>query len=98
MRLCVNQGRIVATVDDVVGDLVLLANPDMSLMAQEVCAAVIRGLNRFFMTVDDASGRIRLANSLLLSVRSLLEMHRAFLVISLTSLMIVKKPRVVMTL
>ena len=50
--LCVNQGRIVDNLDDVDGDLILLANPDFSFMAQEVCAAVNRGLNNLFMTID----------------------------------------------
>ena len=52
--LCVNQGRIVDNLDDVDGDLILLANPDFSFMAQEVCAAVNRGLNNLFHDVRRA--------------------------------------------
>ena len=94
--LCVNQGRIVDNLDDVDGDLILLANPDFSFMAQEVCAAVNRGLNNLFMTIDGV-GAICVDPRVLYSLRYHLKGRRV-LVISLASLMTSMKPDVVITL
>ena len=94
--LCVNQGRVVDNLDDVDGDVILLANPDFSFMAQEVCAAVNRGLNNLFMTIDGV-GAICVDARVLYSLRYHLKGRRV-LVISLASRMTSMKPDVVMTL
>ena len=48
-----NMGRIVTDVVDVCGDVVVLADPNVSLLAQEVCSAVNRGGGRPLIAVED---------------------------------------------
>lgn len=48
-----NTGRIVTDVADVCGAVVVLADPNVSLLAQEVCSTVNRGGGRPLIAVDD---------------------------------------------
>ena len=58
--LFVNNGRIVTSLADVSGDVVVVADPNTSLMAQEVCAAVNRGANPCLTIATGLTRRIRL--------------------------------------
>ena len=80
-----NMGRIVTDVADVFGEVVVVADPKMSLLAQEVCSAVNRGAGRLLIAVDDAAG-LSLNQVFLRGLRPvLLATQRTVLVLCLAS-------------
>ena len=92
--LFVNNGRIVTSLADVLGDVVVVADPNTSLMAQEVCAAVNRGANPC-LTI--ATGKLSFLPSFVNGIRPLLEQRRVVLVVSITSHAMQASPEVVLS-
>lgn len=81
-----NMGRIVTDVVDVCGDVVVLADPNVSLLAQEVCSAVNRGAGRPLIAVDDDTGALLSLNQVFLhGLRPVLANRRTVLVLCLAS-------------
>ena len=92
--LFVNNGRIVSSVADVLGDVVVVADPNTSLMAQELCAAVNRGANECLWI---EGGKLSFLPSFVHAIRPLLERCRVVLVLSITSIVMQALPEVVLT-
>ena len=79
-----NMGRIVTDVADVCGDVVVLADPNVSLLAQEVCSAVNRGGGRPLIAVED-TGALSLNQVFLHGLRPVLANRRMVLVLCVAS-------------
>eukprot|EP00966_Prymnesium_polylepis_P063261 1468107-Prymnesium_polylepis.1 len=62
-------GRIVMDFDQLVGEVVVFADPNVSLMAQRVGAAINRGSGRPGMRVDAETGALSLEHVLLTGLR-----------------------------
>ena len=78
-------GRIVTDVVDVWGDVIVLANPNVSLLAQEVCSAVNRGGGRPLIAVEEDTGALSLNQVFLHGLRPVLANRRMVLVLCLAS-------------
>tara|TARA_B110001452_G_scaffold265973_1_gene271743 strand:- start:1154 stop:1762 length:609 start_codon:yes stop_codon:yes gene_type:complete len=79
-----NMGRIVTDVVDVCGEVVVLADSNVSLLAQEVCSAVNRGGGRPLIAVED-TGALSLNQVFLHGLRPVLANRRMVLVLCLAS-------------
>ena len=79
-----NMGRIVTDLGDVSGDVVVVADPNLSLLAQEVCSAVNRGGGRPLIAVDD-TGTLALNQVFLFGLRPVLASYRMVLILCLAS-------------
>ena len=79
-----NMGRIVTDVVDVCGEVVVLADPNVSLLAQEVCSAVNRGGGRPLIAVDD-TGALSVNQVFLHGLRPVLANRRMVLVLCVAS-------------
>lgn len=79
-----NMGRIVTDMDDVSGEVVVVADPNVSLLAQEVCSAVNRGGGRPLIAVDD-TGTLLPNQVFLHGLRPMLASRRMILVLCLAS-------------
>jgi hypothetical protein len=80
-----NMGRMVTDVVDVWGDVIVLANPNVSLLAQEVCSAVNRGGGRPLIAVEEDTGALSLNQVFLHGLRPVLANRRMVLVLCLAS-------------
>jgi hypothetical protein len=79
-----NMGRIVTDVADVCGGVVVLADPNISLLAQEVCSAVNRGAGRPLIAVEDTDA-LSLNQVFLHGLRPVLANRRMVLVLCVAS-------------
>ena len=86
-----NMGRIVTDVADVCGGVVVLADPNVSLLAQEVCSAVNRGAGRPLIAVED-TGALSLNQVFLHGLRPVLANRRMVLVLCLASPITAARP------
>jgi hypothetical protein len=86
-----NMGRIVTDVADVCGDVVVLADPNISLLAQEVCSAVNRGGGRPLIAVED-TGALSLNQVFLHGLRPVLANRRMVLVLCVASAITDERP------
>ena len=86
-----NMGRIVTDVVDVCGEVVVLADSNVSLLAQEVCSAVNRGCGRPLIAVEDTDA-LSLNQVFLHGLRPVLANRRMVLILCVASPITDKRP------